>query len=759
MLAVLIASLSLAAIPNWTIMETSPFDPPSNGYCFVFKGPIQYYVGLNPNYNTMLYEYNYWSETSTPVPGTEGIQWVSDVSDKYVVHHSTTGSRQDILLFDGTNHKVILPYDEKNWVQCVRVSGEYVVWQQEGGPLGNGIFLYNIAAGTIIQIDDKEYTSQAEIPDIDYPYVVWEEWFSSDYPPDPALVDQNIIMVYNIQTGLKTSTYQDLPDCDRLMDQFCSVSFPYLVFERGKMRYDDDLGRYVTFERSLMVADLRSMAITPLSLGGGFNNGLTSEGNAIWTEYSAAAQQRYLYFWDGTQTVIVPSPGDVQTARIYGPNLLFYAKDNGVYRYYVALADADTDGDGLLDSWETDGLDIDQDGTIDLDLPALGADPDHKDLFVEVDRMAGVPFRQSSLDMVRTAFANAPVNNPDGLRGIDLHIQVDDVIPFQNTIDDNFTAFGVIKDLYWGTAWERTHPTNADNILNAKKRAFRYCLFANRFPSGAVGRGERPGNDFAVAMGAAHIQTEHEMAVTFMHELGHNLGLDEGGGDNILFKPNHVSVMNYGFAEFQEDWTGDLLTPDYSREAMLPLDESNLDETVGIVSQKTPDVWSFFGLTDPNGVHQGIDRMLLNSQPCDWNGNFDMTETAVVMDLTWLYPNDPNHFPPTPGQILNGHDDWANLQLPIGATGAFADRVIADLEPTPMTVEVRKWLRDNVPHIPMLSDLDDNRRIDFADFAAFADYWRRTDCDDCGKADFTDDSSVTLPDLAVFAQRWLKATD
>ncbi len=423
----------------------------------------------------------------------------------------------------------------------------------------------------------------------------------------------------------------------------------------------------------------------------------------------------------------------------------------------VIEMDVDTDGDGLLDSWETDGLDIDDDGTVDLDLSALGADPKHKDLFVEVDRMAGVPFSEDALDMVRTAFANAPVGNPDELNGIDLHIQVDDTVPFRETIDDRFVDFNNIKIQYWGTAAERTHPTNADNILDAKKRAFRYCLFANRFDCGAAGLGEMRGNDFAVALGGLHpnLQTDHEMAVTFMHELGHNLGLDEGGGDPNLFKPNHVSVMNYGFTEFQEDGTGDLLAPDYSREKMASLDESKLDETVGIVSLKTPDVLTFYGLTDPNGVHQGIQRVLLDTKPIDWNDNLDFTEPNVVMDLTWLYPGDPNYNPRTPGQVLHGHDDWANLELAIGTTGAFADRVIANLEPVPMTVEVRQWLREQVPHIPMLADLNDDRGIDFSDFAAFAGYWREEDCGNCGGADLTDDSSVTHLDLSVLADRWL----
>src|SRR3972149_77287 len=48
-----------------------------------------------------------------------------------------------------------------------------------------------------------------------------------------------------------------------------------------------------------------------------------------------------------------------------------------------ASATGDSDHDGLLASWERFGLDVDADGTLDVDLPAMGADPDHKDIFVE----------------------------------------------------------------------------------------------------------------------------------------------------------------------------------------------------------------------------------------------------------------------------------------------------------------------------------------------------------------------------------------
>jgi hypothetical protein len=89
--------------------------------------------------------------------------------------------------------------------------------------------------------------------------------------------------------------------------------------------------------------------------------------------------------------------------------------------------DPDNDGDGLCDNWETEGIDVDRDGTVDLTLydldkdgvvePAERADPNHKDLFVEVVWMAEhAPFA-SALRRVVQSFADARVDNPDGTSG------------------------------------------------------------------------------------------------------------------------------------------------------------------------------------------------------------------------------------------------------------------------------------------------------------------------------------------------------
>ena len=88
-------------------------------------------------------------------------------------------------------------------------------------------------------------------------------------------------------------------------------------------------------------------------------------------------------------------------------------------------ASFDTDNDGLLDVWERFGVDTNNDGLIDLDLPALGANPLRKDVFVETDYLAAPNHshgpRKDAIDRIVASFANAPISNPDGTSGVQLH--------------------------------------------------------------------------------------------------------------------------------------------------------------------------------------------------------------------------------------------------------------------------------------------------------------------------------------------------
>ena len=103
-------------------------------------------------------------------------------------------------------------------------------------------------------------------------------------------------------------------------------------------------------------------------------------------------------------------------------------------RIRVLVAFDDADGDALPDGWETSG----HEG---LNLASMGADPQRKDLFLEIDCLADdanndgdytdsvdhihCPTQQAVRRVVQ-AFANAPVPNPDGTSGIQLHVDVGD---------------------------------------------------------------------------------------------------------------------------------------------------------------------------------------------------------------------------------------------------------------------------------------------------------------------------------------------
>lgn len=90
----------------------------------------------------------------------------------------------------------------------------------------------------------------------------------------------------------------------------------------------------------------------------------------------------------------------------------------------------------------------------------------------------------------------------------------------------------------------------------ARRNGFYYSVFANKQydNQGSSGLGEVNGNDFVVNLG----QTQTNRTSTFntnyiintqtgtlLHEWGHNTGLLHGGNDNINYKPNYLSVMNY----------------------------------------------------------------------------------------------------------------------------------------------------------------------------------------------------------------------
>jgi len=88
----------------------------------------------------------------------------------------------------------------------------------------------------------------------------------------------------------------------------------------------------------------------------------------------------------------------------------------------------DTDGDGLKDGWEVLGTVPAGAGPGPNLVPVAiaGADPMRKDVFVEVDWMRAADhshqFRRAARDRVEDAFTRAPVLNPNGEWGVNIHI-------------------------------------------------------------------------------------------------------------------------------------------------------------------------------------------------------------------------------------------------------------------------------------------------------------------------------------------------
>jgi hypothetical protein len=338
-----------------------------------------------------------------------------------------------------------------------------------------------------------------------------------------------------------------------------------------------------------------------------------------------------------------------------------------------ATTQQDSDGDGLLNSWETTGIDVNRDGRIDLSLKALGANPLHKDIFVEVDYMQFHKPRTQAIMNVINSFAKADVTNPDRRPGITLHVLVNEQIPHQNTIN-GLSGLTAIKNTRFGFAIERTLPDVA-NIIAAKKLAFHYGLFVHSLAGGSwSGIGELPGNDFIVSLGSNawgvdpvtghRVGSLEQQQGTFMHELGHNLNLRHGGGDNINRKPNYLSVMNY---LFQMGSTVASRPLDYSRCVVAALNENSLSEPAGVGRSCPPGLWTFI---------QAMNLLVRTGTPIDYNKDGNKVGIRVATDLNG------DAAPST----LVGYDDWARIlynfrTIPAGASGAAAGVNVTGITP------------------------------------------------------------------------------
>ena len=285
---------------------------------------------------------------------------------------------------------------------------------------------------------------------------------------------------------------------------------------------------------------------------------------------------------------------------------------------------ADTDGDGILDGDEVLGT------VAGLDLPGMGASPVKKTIFMEYDwlsddtqtwydssaaAMSNAPHNHrptaAVAGWVEEAFANAPVNNPDGSTGIQIIQDYGQGGLFTGGNEIADTDGNLTEDVFGNDFITKRSNNFAANRIGY----FHYTIFAHKYNNGLTessGYAELPGDDLIVTSNWWVDYYPDAVASTIVHELGHNLNIRHGGNVDTNNKPNYNSVMNYDFqfAGIDTDCggcgpdcsdavdkfiTGDAIADaglpvgtrariDFSRGLRADLDEASLDESVGVCS-------------------------------------------------------------------------------------------------------------------------------------------------------------------------------
>jgi len=193
----------------------------------------------------------------------------------------------------------------------------------------------------------------------------------------------------------------------------------------------------------------------------------------------------------------------------------------------------DTDGDSIEDGKEVYNT---------KDYP--DANPLQKDIYIEIDVVTDefgkkVYTRQKNQYKVKQSFENAPIKNPDGTTGINLHFKNDYIIKNESYLKNNFSInnyssirerhFNNSNKIYYHGVAVSSSVCNNDTCevsgVSIQGKGFYYQFYTHKY--------------------------NREPPITLMHEIGHQLGITQltnPAVDSYKKSPEeYPSVMNYNY--------------------------------------------------------------------------------------------------------------------------------------------------------------------------------------------------------------------
>ena len=227
----------------------------------------------------------------------------------------------------------------------------------------------------------------------------------------------------------------------------------------------------------------------------------------------------------------------------------------------------DSDGDGLPDIWEEQGVVL-ADGT-EIPLPDWGADPNRPDIFLQLNWMASeydtlgcnTTAARECAEANRTSYAPSTQALDDLVdlfddHGINLHIDAGEhYTNIANYTDTHGGESIDYRDVYFSPSrHEAFQLIDNINALGERDNIFRSGVLGDRMRAGsnATGLSLVGDNAFYIANPGGMANAE-QVRNTILHEFGHTLGLRHWGAQQYVtdiaegspMQAGYQSVMNY----------------------------------------------------------------------------------------------------------------------------------------------------------------------------------------------------------------------